>query len=208
METIIFPDQDTSRLTTSVFKPRQNRLHSAADMESKIYTNQENGLTTPALKSRQNRLSSAPDQCLRTPLNGKVHLGAPLQSSRKALGAIRKVVSNKGSHEAEKTNPTETKVPVLPATEELPEIEKFFPYDPSEFETLSVPDEVCLSRFSLAGLGKQTWLPASPVKGLMFVPESPFKMPTADMEFVDEKDAFLRTIHELTEVELPPECDF
>uniref|UniRef100_UPI0001889F20 securin n=1 Tax=Danio rerio TaxID=7955 RepID=UPI0001889F20 len=182
-------------------------------METMIYMDQENGrLMTPAIKSRQNRLHSAPDQCLRTPLNGKAHLGAPLQSSRKALGVINKIVNQTSSHEAEeKTKPAEAKckVPTPLPTEELPEIEKFFPYNPSEFECYSVPDEVYLSRFSLAGLGKRTWLPASPVEEFVepCLPLSPLKMPK-EVEYGDEVEAFLQTINELTEVDLPPECDF
>ncbi|XP_018971060.2 securin-like [Cyprinus carpio] len=178
-----------------------------------IYLDQENGrLTTPAFKSRQNRLHSAPDQCLRTPLTGKARLGAPLLSTRKALGVINKVVATPaGSHKAEeKTKPAEAKckVPAQPASEELPEIEKCFPYDPSEFETYGVPDEVYLSRFSLAGLGRQVWPTASPVEELLMdpcLPLSPLKMPRA-VEYDDEMEAFLQTISELT-VDLPPECE-
>ncbi|XP_048032766.1 securin [Megalobrama amblycephala] len=183
-------------------------------MDTMIYLDQENGrLTTPAIKSRQNRLHSAPDQCLRTPLTGKPRLGAPLQSSRKALGVINKVVATPAaSHKAEeKTKPAEAKCKVLaqPAGEELPEIEKCFPYNPSEFETYSVPDELYLSRFSLAGLVKQTWPAASPVEELIMdpcLPLSPVKMPSA-VGYADEMEAFLQTINELT-VDLPPESEF
>uniref|UniRef100_A0A8C1WV19 Securin n=1 Tax=Cyprinus carpio TaxID=7962 RepID=A0A8C1WV19_CYPCA len=185
------------------------------NMDTMIYLDQENGrLTTPAVKSRQNRLHSAPDQCLRTPLTGKARLGAPLQSGRKALGVINKVVvTPAASHKAEeKTKPAEakSKVPAQPAnvSEEMPGIEKCFPYNPSEFETCSVPDEVYLSCFSLTGLGKQMWPTASPVEELIMdpcLPLSPLKMPRA-VECVDEVEAFLQTISELT-VDLPPECE-
>ncbi|RXN22104.1 gamma-aminobutyric acid receptor subunit pi-like protein [Labeo rohita] len=190
----------------------KNQKGCAIDMDTMIYLDQENGrLTTPAIKSRQNRLHSAPDQCLRTPLTGKARLGAPLQSSRKALGVINKVVATPAaSQKAEqKTKPEEVKckAPAQPAGAELPEIEKCFPYNPSEFETYSVPDEVYLSRFSLAGLGKQTWPTASPVEELLepCLPLSPLKIPRV-VEYVDEMEAFLQTINELT-VDLPPECE-
>ncbi|KAK7137987.1 hypothetical protein R3I94_013581 [Phoxinus phoxinus] len=184
-------------------------------MDTMIYLDQENGrLTTPSIKSRPNRLHSAPDQCLRTPLTGKTRFGAPLQSSRKALGVLNKVVATPAaSHKAEeKTKPAEAKCKVLapPAGEELPEIEKCFPYNPSEFETYGVPDEVYLSGFSLAGLAKQTWPATSPaVEELIMdpcLPLSPLKMPSA-VEYADEMEAFLQTINELT-VDLPPECEF
>ncbi|XP_051514774.1 securin-like isoform X2 [Myxocyprinus asiaticus] len=183
-------------------------------MDTMIYLDQENGiLTTPAIKSRQIRLHSAPDQCLRTPLTSKVHIGAPLQSSRKALGVINKIVATPVvSHKAEdKCKPAEAKckVHLQPAGAEYPEIEKFFPYNPSEFETSWVPEEVYLSRFSLAGLAKQPWPTASHVEELILEPclsLSPLKMPKA-VEYVDEVGAFLQTINELT-VDLPPECEF
>ncbi|XP_016310401.1 securin-like [Sinocyclocheilus anshuiensis] len=183
-------------------------------MDTVIYLDQENGrLTTPAIKSRQNRLHSAPDQCLRTPLAaGKARPGAPLQSGRKALGVINKVVATQAaSHKAEeKTKPAEAKckVSAQPASEELPEIEKCYPYNPNEFETCGVPDEVYLSCFSLTGLGKQMWPNALPVEELIMdpcLPLSPLKMPRA-VECVDEMEAFLQTISELT-VDLPPECE-
>ncbi|XP_067313604.1 securin isoform X2 [Pseudorasbora parva] len=185
-------------------------------MDTMIYLDQENGrITTPAFKSRPNRLQSAPDQCLRTPLTGKTRLGAHPHSSRKALGVINKVVATPAASlkAEEKTKPAEAKCKVLaqPAGEELPEIEKCFPYNPSEFETFSVPDEVCLSHFSLAGLGKPMWAAASPVEELImdpFLPPSPLKMlSVADEEYADEMEAFLQTINELT-VDFPPECDF
>ncbi|XP_051505776.1 securin-like [Myxocyprinus asiaticus] len=185
-------------------------------MDTMIYLDQENGrLTTPAIKSRQNRLHSAAvtDQCLRTPLTGKARVGAPLQSSRKALRVINKVVATPGlSNKAEeKTKLAEAKceVPLQCAGEKYPEIEKFFPYNQSEFETSQVPEDVYLSRFSLASLTKQPWPTVSPVEELLVepcLPLSPFKMPKA-VEYVDEMEAFLQTINELT-VDLPPECEF
>lgn len=106
------------------------------------------------------------------------------------------------------------KVLTQPPGKELPEIEKCFPYNPSgkpvccfmalelktlgvrqllmilscvkcvEFETYSVPDEVFLSGFSLAGLAKQTWPAASPaVEELIMdpcLPLSPLKMPSGN----------------------------
>lgn len=52
-----------------------------------------------------------------------------------------------------------------------------------EFETYSVPDEVYLSRFSLAGLVKPTWPATSPVEELIMdpcLPLSPVKMPSGN----------------------------
>ncbi|CAM4614637.1 unnamed protein product [Leuciscus chuanchicus] len=173
----------------------------------------QNAFCTRTINGVKFTLITFSDQCLRTPLTGKKLLGAPLQSNRKALGVLNKLVATPAaSHKAEeKTKPAEAKCKVLaqPPGEELPEIEKCFPYNPSEFETYSVPDEVFLSGFSLAGLTKQTWLTASPaVEELMdpCLPLSPLKMPSA-VQYADEMEAFLQTINELT-VDLPPEWEF
>nr|XP_055034922.1 securin [Misgurnus anguillicaudatus] len=186
------------------------------NMDTMLFVDQENGrLTTPAIKSRQKRLHSAPDQCMRTPLTGKTHLCTPLQSNRTALGAVNKILttsatSKKVEEKAKPAEKTKCSVPSQSADAEYPEIEKFFPYNPSEFETYSVPDEVCLSRFSLAGLAKRPWPPAPPVEQLLVLdpclPLSPLKMPK-ETEYVDEMKAFLQTIEELT-IDLPPEPEF
>uniref|UniRef100_A0A8B9H234 Securin n=2 Tax=Astyanax mexicanus TaxID=7994 RepID=A0A8B9H234_ASTMX len=183
-------------------------------MDTMIYLDQENGrLTAPNLKSRQ-RLQSAPEQVLKTPLHLKSRLGGSVQSARKALGTVNKIVSTSAvSQKGEaRVNPVEAqqcKAPSQPVGEDYPEIEKFFPYNPSDFEVYSVPEEVCLSRFSLAGLGKQPWLPALPEEDFVMMdsclPPSPLKMPSESSN--DDLEAFLETINGLT-VDLPPECDY
>ncbi|XP_036423771.1 securin isoform X2 [Colossoma macropomum] len=180
-------------------------------MDALIYLDQENGrLTAPTIKSRQ-RLQSAPEQLLKTPLHVK-KLGAPVQSARKALGTVNKIVSTPAvSHKGEahsKPLGAQCKVPPQPACEDYPEIEKCFPFNPSDFEVYSVPEEVCLSRFSLAGLGRQQWSPSSLEEDFIMdpcLPQSPLKMPSEYCR--DDLEAFLETINELT-VDLPPECDY
>ncbi|KAK3536114.1 hypothetical protein QTP70_029351 [Hemibagrus guttatus] len=178
-------------------------------MDAMVYLDQENGtLAAPSIKARQ-RLPSAPERLLKTPL--KTWLGAPVHSGRKALGTVNKIVSTPAtSHKGDVLNKPlaaqQCKVASQPVGEDYPEIEKCFPYDPSDFEVYGVPEEVCLSRFSLAGLGKQQW----PLNVLDFatiepcLPLSPLKMPSAHCR--DDLEAFLETISELT-VCLPPECE-
>ncbi|KAL6480147.1 hypothetical protein MHYP_G00111800 [Metynnis hypsauchen] len=180
-------------------------------MEAMIYLDQENGrLTAPPVKSRQ-RLQSAPEQLLKTPLHVK-KLGGPVQSTRKALGTVNKIVSTPAvSHKGEahsKPRGTQCKVPPQPVSEDYPEIEKCFPFNPSDFEVYSVPEEVCLSRFSLAGLGRQQCSITSLEEDFIMDPclsQSPLKMPSENLR--DDLEAFLETINELT-VDLPPECDY
>ncbi|XP_066505566.1 securin isoform X2 [Hoplias malabaricus] len=179
-------------------------------MDTMIYLDQENGrLTGSTIKSRQ-RLQSAPEQLLKTPLHVK-KLGGSSQSARKALGTFNKIVSTPAiSHKTEawsKPLGAQRKVPPQPAPEDYPEIEKFFPYNPSDFELYTVPEEVCLSRFSLAGLGQHQW-PATPLEDFEIeadLPQSPLKMPSETCR--DDLEAFLETLNELT-VDLPPECEY
>ncbi|KAK2838812.1 hypothetical protein Q7C36_013626 [Tachysurus vachellii] len=180
-------------------------------MDIKVYLDQENGtLAAPSIKSRQ-RLQSAPERLLKTPL--KTWLGVPVHSGRKALGTVNKIVSTPTtSHKGDVLNKPlaaqQCKVASQAVGEDYPEIEKCFPYDPSDFEDYCVPEEVCLSRFSLAGLGKQQW-PLNVLEedfGMIepCLPPSPLKMPSVHCR--DDLEAFLETISELT-VCLPPECD-
>lgn len=62
-------------------------------------------------------------------------------------------------------------------------------FEPStDFEVYSVPEEVCLSRFSLAGLGKQQWPLNVLEEDLPMIqpclPLSPLKMPSGIMCYI------------------------
>ncbi|XP_076877191.1 securin [Brachyhypopomus gauderio] len=176
-------------------------------MDVALYLDQENGALTGPAKSRH-RLRSAPEQVLKTPLNAKTPRLAAPRSARRALGTVNKTVATPRASDP-RTKPLEVqcKVPPKPAVEDYPEIEKCFPYNPSDFELYSVPDDVCLSRFSLAGLGRGQWTRAFPEEDVIDIglPPSPLKLPSEDCR--DDLGAFLETIKELT-VDLPPECDY
>ncbi|KAI4880140.1 hypothetical protein NFI96_009036 [Prochilodus magdalenae] len=152
------------------------------------------------------------EQLLKTPLHVK-KLGAPVRSTRKALGTVNKiastpVISHKGEAQSKPLGTQQCKVPPQPVCEDYPEIEKCFPFNPSDFEVYSVPEEVCLSRFSLAGLGRWQWPRTSPEDDFVMdacLPQSPLKMPSESCR--DDLEAFLETINELA-VDLPPECDY
>ncbi|XP_062855990.1 securin isoform X2 [Trichomycterus rosablanca] len=175
-------------------------------MDAMIYLGQENDrLSASSIKSRQ-RLQSAPERLSKTP---KLRPVGSALSGRKALGAVNKIVATPAaSQKAEALNkPLGTqkcKVAQKPTGQDYPEIEKCFPYNPSDFEIYTVPEEVCLSRLSLAGLAKQ-W-PATEFEDFTVepcLPLSPLKMPSENCR--DELEAFLEAVNELT-VDLPPEC--
>lgn len=149
------------------------------------------------------RLQSAPDN-LFTPLTGK-KFHTPLQSGRKALGAVNKKITALPSVNGQDKKITQEKPEIkqLPQNklEDYPDIERFIPYDPLEFETFTVPED--LVQFSHIALQGLACFPQSPfLPELLETPMSPLRIhqPSAEL------DAFLQTIDELT-VDLPPEFD-
>nr|XP_046263061.1 securin isoform X2 [Scatophagus argus] len=125
-------------------------------MANIIFAERENAcLHPPTLKMRQ-RLQSAPEKLLKSPMTAKT-FNTPLPSGRKAFGTVNKKISTPAVNPQEKQRlkPQETKVKHAPQTkpEQYPEIEKFIPYDPLEFEKYSVPEDLIpLSGFALPGL--------------------------------------------------------
>ncbi|XP_068596940.1 securin [Brachionichthys hirsutus] len=164
----------------------------------------------PILKMRQ-RLQSAPEKLLKSPMTAGT-FNTPLSSGRKAFGDVNKKGLTPAGVPPEKKllKPQETKVKNAPQTkvEEYPEIEKFIPYDPLEFEKYSVPEDlIALGGFALSGLAR---FPRAPHlceddwEELDPIPEqSPVKMPKCS-DYCTKLDDFLQTIDELV-VELPPE---
>ncbi|XP_026186558.1 securin [Mastacembelus armatus] len=179
-------------------------------MANFIFAERENAhLHAPNVKLRQ-RLQSAPEKLIKSPKT----FNTPLPSGRKAFGTVNKQVSTPVVNTQEKkfVKPQAAQVKHGPHSkvEEYPEIEKFIPYDPLEFEKYSIPEDlVPLSGLALPGLACFSQTPHLYEEDLgMFDPLpdlSPVKMPKCSDHCV-ELDAFLQTLDELT-MELPPEPD-
>ncbi|XP_051274969.1 securin [Dicentrarchus labrax] len=175
------------------------------------FAERENACLHPSnLKMRQ-RLQSAPEKLLKSPMIAKTFT-TPLPSGRKAFASVNKITTTPAVNAQEKKllKPQEIKVKHAPHSkvEEYPEIEKFIPYDPLEFEKYSVPEDLIhLSGFALPGLA---CLPQAPhlceedLEKFAPLPNlSPVKMPKRS-DYCSELDSFLQTLDELT-IELPPE---
>ncbi|KAG9346781.1 hypothetical protein JZ751_007100 [Albula glossodonta] len=188
-------------------------------MATMIYIDKENGaLHTPAPSKQRGRFHSAPgsitaDNCLKTPMTEK-RFGALPKSGRRALGTVNKISSASLSsslafQEKKKTQAVlkekvKTEAPIK--EEEYPETENLITYDPREFETCEVPEEVRLSHLNLAGLARCSRPREDDFEFIEpFLELSPMKMPKDD--YSAELDSFLQTISELT-VDLPPEMEY
>lgn len=178
-------------------------------MASINFAERENAtIRLPALKIRQ-QLVSAPD-ILKTPMTAK-NLHTPM-SCRKALGAINKIVSTPAVNRNERTKPAvalepKNKTALQNKVDDYPDIERFIPYDPLEFENYLVPEDVVrLSHLALPGLAsfpETHFLPKDDMEVLEMFSLSPVKNPQRS-GCSSELDTFLQTINELT-VDMPPE---
>ncbi|KAK1159310.1 hypothetical protein AOXY_G21959 [Acipenser oxyrinchus oxyrinchus] len=135
-------------------------------MATMIFVDKENGeLGTTVGPKKRTRLLSAPaktfgEKVLQAPRPGKVFGMANPLSARKALGTVNKISSVRPDVSGNKlkskvaAKPTEKAKVCMPVKErqEYPEIEKFIPYNPVEFESFDVPEDQRLSHLCLAGL--------------------------------------------------------
>ncbi|XP_037119018.1 securin [Syngnathus acus] len=163
---------------------------------------------------RENQsLTFIPEMTMKTPLSAKT-MKTPLRTGRKAFGIVNAQLStpvvDKQGMKMEKLKEGKIMHVVQKKEEDNPEIEKFFPYDPMEFEKCSVPEDfIPLGSLPLAGLAFPDAPPPSEEDQDLYLPLLPSLSPARMPQRLDgciPFDAFLQTIDELT-IELPPEPD-
>ncbi|MBN3289787.1 PTTG1 protein, partial [Polypterus senegalus] len=143
-----------------------------------------------------------------TPHPGKLN-GKPPQLIRKALGAVNKTESSKPVVEQKTSSMSKPKVcaPIAnPKT--YPEIEKFHPYNPADFEDCyRLPEEQTISHLCLARLA----MPVYEEKDDPLNVECPMKLSPVKLlkeTSCTDVDSFLQTIAELTDIPLPSLMDY
>ncbi|XP_029339784.1 securin isoform X2 [Mus caroli] len=154
-----------------------------------------------------------------TPRVGKVFNAPALpKASRKALGTVNRVAEKPvktgkplqlkqptltGKKITEKSTKTQSSVPA--PDDAYPEIEKFFPFNPLDFESFDLPEEHQISRLPLNGVPLMTLNEERGLEKLLHLgPPSPLKTPFLSWESdpLYSPPSALSTL----DVELPPVC--
>ncbi|XP_016022608.1 securin [Rousettus aegyptiacus] len=200
-------------------------------MATLIFVDKENGEpgTRVAPKDRLKQGSGSSVKALNgrtqdsTPHVGKM-FGAPPalpKASRKALGTVNrateksvKSVKTNGPLKqkqsafsaqkvTEKTDKAKTSVPA--SDDAYPEIEKFFPFNPLDFESFDLPEEHQIAQLPLNGVPLMILEEERELEKLLHLgPPSPLKMPPPPWESnpLPSPSSILSTL----DVELPPVC--
>ncbi|XP_048345781.1 securin [Sphaerodactylus townsendi] len=190
-------------------------------MATPIFMDKENGNigAAAASKTRLRLLSGSSKTFVeksnpKTPLAGRtanVNL-ATTCSIKKALGNVNRTVTSK-KHQiprgkkflsvkkvAESTSRVEG---CSVTTEDCPEKENFFPYDPLDFENFEVPEEHRLSHKSLTGVPLMTFENASErFQSVIFLTGQPSSI-SWDFDTLQSTTDFLPTLDEIV-IDLPP----
>ncbi|XP_077122231.1 securin isoform X2 [Ranitomeya variabilis] len=184
-------------------------------MATVIYIDQENSDVNAALSSKDRAQQLGAGKSLVKSHQGKVHGSASRgKIARKALGNVNKQVMKQKNAQPLKGDqqvpaPSVKQVSgscVKTDAQQYPEIEKFHPYNPEDFETFDVPEEHKLSHLSLAGVGLIVHVnDAKRFESLLSLEPELMEIPALSWE----SDAagclpsFLATLEEIT-VEMPP----
>ncbi|XP_053574564.1 securin [Bombina bombina] len=189
-------------------------------MATMIYVDQENGdLTSLSSKDRVKHSAKSTKPLSskgQTSYPGKVFKSTEPVASRKALGNVNKqVVPQKvaTTHTALKKlkgpaakKATDSAYLARPPKEDYPDIENFFPYNPSDFERFEVPEEHSLSHICLAGIPLMVHeKEMAKFEALINLEPAPMDMPLLPWESdtTDTVPTFLASLEEIT-LEMPP----
>ncbi|XP_051023492.1 securin [Acomys russatus] len=154
-----------------------------------------------------------------TPQVGKVFNAPALpKGSRKALGTVNRVTekpakTNRPLKQKQPTltvkkiteKPAKTQGPVPASDDAYPEIEKFFPFNPLDFESFDLPEEHQIAYLPLSGVPLMVLNEERELEELLHLdPPSPLKTPFLPWEsnLLQSPSSILSAL----DVELPPLC--
>ncbi|KAM6150205.1 securin isoform 2-T3 [Erethizon dorsatum] len=194
-------------------------------MATRIFVDKENEKPrAPGALKDGLKLGSGPGKALdgrsrvSTPHVGKMFSAPPAlpKTGRKALGTVNrateKSVKSNGPLKqkpnfsakkmTEKTVKTQSSVPVSDDT--YPEIEKFFPFNPLDFESFDLPEEHQIAQLPLSGVPLMVLEEERGLERLLQLgPPSPVKMPSPwGADPLQSPSSILSIL----DVELPPAC--
>ncbi|KAM4826581.1 securin [Thomomys bottae] len=196
-------------------------------MATLIFVDKENGQPGTRLAPKEGlKLGSRPVKALdgrapvSTPRVGKV-FSAPLalpKTARKALGTVNRATEKPGKTNepikqkqlnftgkkmTEKTVKAASSVPAL--DDDCPEIEKFFPFNPLDFESFDLPEEHQIAHLPLSGVPLMVLEEERGLETLLQLgPPSPIKKPGPAWasDLLQSPSSILSSL----DVQLPPEC--
>ncbi|XP_075065991.1 securin-like [Mixophyes fleayi] len=176
-------------------------------MATIIFVDQENNDVAPTLLSRDLLKLSRTTKPNHRAQQGKL-FGSVQNTSRKALGNINKQVINqkavpsqKGDFKVKKPVAVAKKVSEACIKQNYPEIDKFVPYNPKDFETFDIPEEHKLSHICLAGVPLMVdESRAARFDALLNQDLAPMEMPSFSWELdtADGLPSFVATLDEIT----------
>uniref|UniRef100_A0A2K6L8B4 Securin n=1 Tax=Rhinopithecus bieti TaxID=61621 RepID=A0A2K6L8B4_RHIBE len=179
-------------------------------MATLIYVDKENGEPGTRVAAKDGlKLGSGPSikaldgrSQVSTPRFGKTFNAPPAlpKATRKALGTVNRATEKSMT---EKTVKTKSSVPA--SDDAYPEIEKFFPFNPLDFESFDLPEEHQIAHLPLSGVPLMILDEERELEKLFQLgPPSPVKMPSPPWEsnVLQSPSSILSTL----DVELPPVC--
>ncbi|XP_075065992.1 securin-like [Mixophyes fleayi] len=177
-----------------------------------IIFDQENNDVAPTLLSKDRLKLSHTTKPIHRGQQVKV-FGSVQNTSRKVLGNINKqainqksVLSQKAEFKAKKPVPVAKKVPEACLKQSYPEIDKFVPYNPKDFESFEVPEEHKLSHICLAGVPLMVnENDTTRLDALLNQELAPMEIPSFswNLDTADDLQSFVAILDDIT-LDMPP----
>ncbi|XP_016069515.1 PREDICTED: securin [Miniopterus natalensis] len=197
MATVIFVDKENGELGTLATPKDRLKLGSRPSVKALDGRSQ---ISTPHV----GKMFDAPPALRKAPRKALGTVNRATEKSLKAIGPLKqKQTTFSAKKVTEKTVKAKSSVPAVDDT--YPEIEKFFPFNPLDFESFDLPEEHQISRLPLSGVPLMILDEDRKLEKLLHLgPPSPLKVPSPlwESDPLQSPSSILSTL----DVELPPVC--